>query len=94
MNTTVETKVIAATAGGGIGAALGQFILWAMGVMFWGASASAEGATKALAAVPAPVSILLVTLVASVGALGAGYWAPHTSRAVIAPEAALVPPVA
>lgn len=93
MNTTIETKVIAATAGGGIGAAVGQFLLWGMGVVFWGASANADKSTEALAAVPAPVSILLVTIVAAVGALAAGFWAPHTSRTVLPAPTAEVPVV-
>jgi hypothetical protein len=75
----IETKVIAAIAGGGLGGALGQFSLWLLGVLVWHASSSADKATAATAAVPGPVSMLLVALVAAGGAGLAGYSAPHTS---------------
>jgi hypothetical protein len=76
----VETKVIAAIAGGGLGGAIGQFLLWLLGVFVWHASDAADKATEATAAVPGPVSVLLVALVAAGGAGLAGYAAPHTPR--------------
>jgi hypothetical protein len=76
----IEAKVIAAIAGGGLGGAIGQFLLWLLGVLVWHASSTADKATVATAAVPEPVSMLLVALVAAGGAGLAGYSAPHTSR--------------
>jgi hypothetical protein len=77
---TIETKVIAATAGSGFGAALSAFLLWIVGVFAFGASSSADQVPKALAAVPEPVGALLAILVAILGAFVGGYAAPHTSR--------------
>jgi len=77
---SIEAKVIAAIAGGGLGGAIGQFLLWLLGVLVWHASSSADKATAATAAVPGPVSMLLVALMAAIGAGLAGYSAPHTSR--------------
>jgi len=59
---TIETKVIAATAGSGFGAALSAFFLWIVGVFAFGASSSADQVPKALAAVPEPVGALLAIL--------------------------------
>lgn len=80
MTNPIEAKVIAAIAGGGLGGAIGQFLLWLLGVLVWHASSTADRATVATAAVPAPVSMLLVALIAAGGAGLAGYSAPHTSR--------------
>jgi len=77
---TVEAKVIAATAGSGLGAALSAFLLWIVGVFAFGASSAADQVPKALAAVPEPVGALLAILVAILGAFIGGYSAPHTSR--------------
>ena len=76
----IEAKVIAAIAGGGLGGAVAQFLLWLLGVLVWHASNTADAATVATAAVPEPVSMLLVALIAAGGAGLAGYMAPHTSR--------------
>jgi len=76
----IETKVIAATAGSGLGAALSTFLLWVFGVFVVGASSSADQVAKALAAVPEPVGALLAILVAILGAFVGGYSAPHTHR--------------
>jgi len=76
----IEAKVIAAIAGGGLGGAVAQFLLWLLGVLVWHASNTADAATVATAAVPGPVSMLLVALIAAGGAGLAGYAAPHTSR--------------
>jgi hypothetical protein len=81
----IETKVIAAIAGGGLGGAIGQFLLWLFGVLVWHASSAADKATAATAAVPGPVSMLLVALIAAGGAGLAGYAAPHTSRPAVTP---------
>ena len=82
----IEAKVIAAIAGGGLGGAIGQFLLWLLGVLVWHASSSADKATAATAAVPGPVSMLLVALIAAVGAGLAGYMAPHTPRPATSPQ--------
>jgi hypothetical protein len=93
----IEAKVIAAIAGGGLGGAIGQFLLWLLGVLVWHASNTADAATAATAAVPEPVSMLLVALMAAVGAGLAGYSAPHTDRpatpVIDQPLVASVPPV-
>jgi hypothetical protein len=76
----IETKVIAAAAGSGLGAALSAFLLWVLGITAFGASSAADQVPKALAAVPEPVGALLAILVA-IGAAGiGGYVAPHTHR--------------
>jgi hypothetical protein len=77
---SIETKVIAAAAGSGLGAALSAFLLWIVGVFAFGASSAADQVPKALAAVPEPVGALLAILVAILGAFIGGYAAPHTSR--------------
>lgn len=79
---TIETKVIAAAAGSGLGAASATFILWALGVAVWNVPSAANRVTDAVAAVPAPVSALVAIVVTLVGAFTAGYAAPHTSRSV------------
>jgi hypothetical protein len=84
---TIETKVLAAAAGGGVGGAVGAFILWLLGVLVWHQSSAAVDAPTAVAAVPPPVSeLLLVLLAAGFAALG-GYLAPHTPR----PDLAVIP---
>ncbi len=77
---TIEAKVIAAAAGSGLGAAVGTFLLWALGATVWGAPADAGHAATAAAAVPEPVGALLVIVVGILGAAVAGYAAPHTPR--------------
>ncbi len=76
----IETKVIAAAAGSGLGAALSAFLLWIVGVLAFGASSAADQVPKALAAVPEPVGALLAILVAICAAGIGGYVAPHTHR--------------
>jgi hypothetical protein len=76
----IETKVVAATAGSGAGGVLATFTTWLLGVYVWGASPAADQAEAAVAAVPTPVAALVVVIVTAVGALIAGYAAPHTSR--------------
>ena len=81
----IESKVIAAAAGSGLGAALSAFLLWVVGVTAFGASSAADQVPKALAAVPEPVGALLAILVAIVGAFIGGYAAPHTPRPDLTP---------
>jgi hypothetical protein len=80
---TIETKVIAAAAGGGLGASVGAFVLWLLGVTAWHASNAAGSAGDAVAAVPTPVSGLVLAVLGLVGAALAGYLAPHTVRATV-----------
>lgn len=86
----VETKVVAGTAGAGAGAVISQFILWMLGCWAWGAPWAAGKAADAVAAVPGPVSGLVVLVVTVIGAYGAGWLAPHTPRP--APTPAVTPP--
>ena len=72
--------MLAATVGSGAGAAIVTFLLWLLGVEFWGASASATHAPAAIAAVPGPVSGLVAIIVTAGAAAVAGYAAPHTPR--------------
>lgn len=83
----VETKVIAATAGGGAGAVVGTFLLWIMGAGLWHAGWSAEQAVAATSAVPGPVAALVPLLVTVAGAFLGGYLAPHTPRPDLAAPA-------
>ena len=80
MKAPIETKVIAAASGAGLGGAFGTFVLWFLGCLAWGAPWSADKATQAVAAVPEPVGALTVILVALVGSAIGGYEAPHTPR--------------
>ena len=84
----IETKVIAAAASAGFGGALGTFLTWLLGVVLWGAPANADAAVKASAAVPTPVSALLVVILAVLGAWLGGYAAPHTDRPDLATSSA------
>jgi hypothetical protein len=72
----VRAKVLAATAGAGIGTALGTFLLWLAGVFIWHAPSTADAADAALAAVPAPVSALVLTVL-SAGVSFLGGWLKH-----------------
>lgn len=76
----IETKVVAATAGSVAGTAVGGFILWLLGVTVWHVSSAAEHAPQAVAAVPGPVSALLLFVIGAVGTAVGGYVAPHTPR--------------
>ena len=83
----VETKVVAGTAGAGAGAVVSQFVLWLLGCWAWGASWAADKAVDAVAAVPGPVSGLIVLVVTVIGSYVFGWLAPHTHR----PDPAPVP---
>ena len=80
MSNTIESKVYAATLGSGAGTILSGFLLWILGVTFWGASSDAAQSVTAASAVPAPVAALVTLLLTIGGAFAAGYAAPHTSR--------------
>jgi hypothetical protein len=80
MAAPVETKVVAATAGSGVGAILATFTLWLLGVFVWDVSADAAQADKAIAAVPTPVAGLVLVMLSAVAAAIGGWLAPHTSR--------------
>ena len=77
---TVESKVYAATLGSGAGAILSGFLLWVLGVTFWHSSASAGDAVAAVAAVPAPVALVVGLVFTVAGTFLSGFQAPHTSR--------------
>lgn len=77
---TIETKVIAAAAGSGAGAAVGGFVIWLLGVLVWHAPDSAGATEKAVASVPSPVAVLVTLALSVIGAAIAGYQAPHTDR--------------
>jgi hypothetical protein len=76
----VEAKVKAATVGAAGGGAVGAFLLWALGVLLWGAPSDADSATLAVAAVPAPVAGVVLLGIPAVVAWVAGYRARHTPR--------------
>ena len=76
----IETKVIAAAAGSGAGAAVGSFLLWLLGVVVWHMPDTAAHATDAVAAVPGPVSAVVLAGLSIAGSAVGGYAAPHTSR--------------
>jgi hypothetical protein len=79
-NNKIETKVVAATGGSIAATAVTPFILWLLGVNVWHASSTAGHAVDAVAAVPPPVSGLVLFVVSAAVTALAGYWAPHTSR--------------
>lgn len=91
----IEAKVVAAAAGAGAGGAgggaIGTFLLWLLGVTYWGQPNDATHAAQAIGAVPEPVGALLVIVVACslavVGALLGGYTAPHTPALGVPPTA-------
>jgi hypothetical protein len=76
----LETKVLAACAGSGLGAAFAQFMLWFLAVLVWHAPDTAKAADSAPALVPGPVAWLITVLVSVLGAYLGGYNAPHTFR--------------
>jgi hypothetical protein len=77
---TIESKVIAATAGSGAGAAVSAFVLWLLGITVWHVPNTADSAGSAISAVPTPVAGLIAIVLAVAGAFLAGYAAPHTDR--------------
>jgi ABC-type multidrug transport system fused ATPase/permease subunit len=83
MNPT-RAKVLAASAGAGVGAAFSTFSVWLLGVLVWGAPNTAASADDALAAVPAPVSVLLVTVLSAGFSYLAGYIKRENGEAEVA----------
>ncbi|MEZ0577209.1 hypothetical protein [Nocardioides sp. MH1] len=75
----VSPKAIASTAGAGLGAALTTLLTWVLGVVFWDADSSADKAGDAIAAVPTPVSgiVILVIPVALAAVAGWKVTDPH-----------------
>ncbi|MGZ4521931.1 MAG: hypothetical protein ACXVXO_00725 [Mycobacteriaceae bacterium] len=92
MKAPVESKVIAATAGGASGGVVGSFILWLLGVVVWHVPNDAAHSVQAVAAVPEPVGGFALFLLAGLCAFWAGYRAPHTPRPDLIPGKALVAP--
>lgn len=88
---TIETKVIAGAAGSGVGAAAGGFLLWLAGVLIWHQPDTASAAAATVAAVPTPVSGLVLILLAVAGSAISGYAAPHTNVTAGAHSADSVP---
>jgi hypothetical protein len=85
-NRKPEAKVVAGTGGGILGGALTTFVLWCLGAAVWDAPSDAAHSAAALAAVPLPVSALIVAVVPAVFAFAGAYWAPHTHRPDLADE--------
>lgn len=64
----VSPKVIAATAGAGVGATLSTLVIWVVGVVFWKQPATAAAVSDAIAAVPSPLSGLILLAVTGTSA--------------------------
>lgn len=75
----ISPKAVASTGGAGLGAAVGTLVTWVLGVTVWDASSAAGRANDAIAAVPTPVSavILLVIPAALAAVLGWSITDPH-----------------
>ena len=76
----VEGKVWASVVGGGAGGTVATFLTWLLGVAVWHAPSTSDAATSALAAVPGPVTGLLVLVVGLGGVFAGGYLTKHTPR--------------
>jgi hypothetical protein len=81
----IETKVVAATGSAAYGAALSTFVVWLLGVTVWGAPDDADHAAKAVLAVPAPASVLIVLGITGGATWIGSYLARHTPRDTPAP---------
>lgn len=79
-NAPIAPKVLAGTLGAGVGGALGSAIVWAIGIACPGGSFDATTVDKTIAACPSPIAQLIPIIVAGLGALYAGYKAPHQQR--------------
>ena len=86
----VSPKVLAAAAGAGAGAAVSTAALWALGAGVWGAGWGADQVDNALAAVPTPLSGLVLLVVTIVGAALPGYRATDPERIPSADSSDLV----
>lgn len=69
----ISPKVVASSIGAGVGATVSTLLNWLLGVLVWHAPATAAAVGEAVAAVPSPVSAIVVLLVTTVSAGGAGY---------------------
>ncbi len=76
----ISPKAIAATTGAGLGAAFGTLITWLLGVTVWGASAEADRVADAMAAVPSPITALIVLLIPAGLAAVLGWHAVDPNR--------------
>jgi hypothetical protein len=80
----VSPKVVASTAGAGLGAVLSSFIIWGLGVLIWKEPPTADAVNAAVAAVPAPVSGMILLIISVLGAAIPGYQVKDPTR--ITPE--------
>lgn len=80
MTKRFETKTIAAAGGAGGGGIFGTLIIWALGAGLFGAGWSAGQVDAAIAAVPYPLAAVVPPVLGTLGALWAGWAAPHTER--------------
>lgn len=87
MNTPIRPKVLAATLGAGAGATISAFVLWLLGVLVWRAHGGAPSATVAVAAVPGPVSGVVLLAVTLGLTFAAGYTKSDGTGADTAPAA-------
>jgi len=71
----ISPKVTTATVGAGTSGVIGTFVLWVTG-LFFGGSADASAVEATLAAVPAPVTMLVLVIVAAAFTFVAGYVKP------------------
>jgi hypothetical protein len=75
-----EAKVWAGTVGSGVGATVGSFVVWILGVLLWHASSDADQATSAIGSVPAPVAAMVFLAITVGSTYVGGYLAKHTPR--------------
>jgi hypothetical protein len=75
----ISPKAVASTGGAGLGAVIATFITWILGVTVWNASSTAADANDAIAAVPTPVSAVIILIVpaALAAILGWSITDPH-----------------
>lgn len=71
----VQRKVYAAAAGAGFGPVVSAFLLWLVGCLFFDGSWDAGSAVDAAAAVPVPLSGVILLAVGYLSALVPGYQA-------------------
>ena len=69
----VSPKVVASTAGAGVGALLSTLILWVLGVLVWGVPGTSAEVANALAAVPGPVAAFVPPVVTVLSAVIPGW---------------------
>ena len=78
----VSTKVIAALAGAGFGSALGTGLVWLLGAALWHGGWEAGQVDAAIAAVPGPVSVLVIMVVSAACSAVPGYVVADPQRMV------------